>query len=479
MSESKALPVLPNEPPQGTGESEPDFSQPVVQSYMIGIFLGVNAIEDTYLLVEGPDCIHMKTQYVQGNHDWLSTLTSVSGYHRVANTALHPVEMTASRERELSEFLQRMAARDHVDGLLFTSMPMAFITGADYDRLCSEVGEATGKTIVPIAGKSLSGDFLDGYAEVLQGLAKALPLEGGEPDPKKVALIGNLFDRNEGDNRGNVRHLRELIEGLGVEVTSIWLEGRRFHELSAVKDAGVVVSLPYGRRAAKRVARRTGAKLVESPLPFGLEATEQMLRLIAETTGTEDRLPSVLDRGLAEVIPSLEWIQPFMLQGRKVGFVGDPHLAEAMHQALKVVGAELVVAVITNYPHHARKLAEKLGSGVELIVGPRQMAMSRQLSEAMNRLGVDLLVANSEGANVGPEIASVELGFPSIYTHALYDRPFLGFQGFLAFVDSWTNATRRNELYRHHAKYMKGGAGDGGQDEGRKKEEVRRLAPTA
>jgi nitrogenase molybdenum-iron protein alpha/beta subunit len=43
-------------------------------------------------------------------------------------------------------------------------------------------------------------------------------------------------------------------------------------------------------------------------------------------------------------------------------------------------------------------------------------------------------------------VATVELGFPSIYNHCLFERPFLGFQGFLAFVDSIVNATRRQEL---------------------------------
>ena len=100
-----------------------DFSMRVGYTYLLGVYLAVNAISDAFLLVEGPDCTHMKTQYIQGNHDWLSTLTSVSGLHRVANTALHPSLMSESREANLRERLERMAAHPEVTGLLLTAMP--------------------------------------------------------------------------------------------------------------------------------------------------------------------------------------------------------------------------------------------------------------------------------------------------------------------------------------------------------------------
>ena len=87
---------------------EEDFSLRTTYTYLLGVYVAVNAIKDAYLLVEGPDCTYMKAQYIQGNHDWLSTLTSVSGFHRIANTALHPdhrallrqTRQAASREME-------------------------------------------------------------------------------------------------------------------------------------------------------------------------------------------------------------------------------------------------------------------------------------------------------------------------------------------------------------------------------------------
>ena len=54
----------------------------------------------------------------------------------------------------------------------------------------------------------------------------------------------------------------------------------------------------------------------------------------------------------------------------------------------------------------------------------------------------------------------VEFGFPSVYSHALYDRPFLGFQGFMAFVDTLANALRQGELQRAQRAMLEG-AGEG------------------
>lgn len=430
---------------------ETEYGQRVAYTYMTGVFLAVNALRDAYLLVEGPDCVHMKTQFVQGNHDWLSTITSVSGYHRVANTALHPVHMTRSREERIRELLGRLAKHPATGGILFTSMPMAFITGADYERLCSEAAQLSGTSVVHIPGKSLSGDWLDGYAESLLSLARQLPLPtpAGALDPRKVAIIGHLYDRNEGDQRANVAHLRELLVALGLEPVSVWLEGQDFADLAAAGSAGTVLSFPYARKAARALAERTGARLIVCDLPFGLDATERWITQLGEELGLQERAREVIERELEHVVPQLEWVIPFVFQGRRLAFVGDPHLAQGLAEIATMLGAELTHVAITDPALHARGLAEKLGPSKQLLVWPKQQALRDFLNQAVASERVSLVVTNLHGVGVGGGAAAwVELGFPSLYTHALYDRPYLGFRGFLAFVDTLANTVRRHEVTR-------------------------------
>jgi nitrogenase molybdenum-iron protein alpha/beta subunit len=430
---------------------EEDFSMRVAFPYLLGVYLGVNAIRDAFLLVEGPDCSYMKSQYVQGNHDWLSTLTSVSGFHRIANTALHPSMMTDSREAPLREMLGRIAAREATGGLLLTTMPMATITGADYDRLCREVSRETGRSVAHVPGLSMSGDWLDGYDRTLRSLARSVDLSGGKPRPRRVAIVGYLWDRNEADHTANLRVLREMCEAAGVELTGVWLSGGSFADLRSVRDAGTILSLPYGRVAARLVAERTGAEVVELPLPFGLRAAEEWMRVLGERFGAAEGARAYVERMLDGIAPRLEWLIPFLFQNRQVGFIGDPHLLPGFRDVVEVLGARLRLAVLTNRPSHAGAAAEAL-EGVASLTWPKLRAFVQFLSRQLLEDDLHLLVANNYGMSMPLlDTAVVEFGFPSVYGHALYDRPFLGFPGFLALVDTLANALRQNDLARARA----------------------------
>jgi nitrogenase molybdenum-iron protein alpha/beta subunit len=430
---------------------EEDFSMRVTYPYLLGVYLGVNALRDAFLVVEGPDCSYMKAQYIQGNHDWLSTLTSVSGYHRIANTALHPSMMTASREEPVRELLRRVASQPATGGTLLTTMPMAAITGADYDRLCREVARETRTDVVHVPGRSLSGDWLDGYDRTLLALARQLDLPRGKPRARRVAVVGYLHDRNEDDHAANLRVLHEMCEALGLELTSVWLSGGRVRELRAVADAATILALPYGRAAARQLARRTGAAVVDLPLPFGLRASEEWLRVLGDRFGVAERARAYVERQLAGIAPRLEWLVPFLFQNRTVGYVGDPHLLPGFREIVELLGARLRFAVLTNRPAHAAAAQPAL-DGVASLAWPKLKAYLRFLCRQLLDGELHLLVANNYGMSVPlPDAAVVEFGFPSVYSHALYDRPFLGFPGFLAFVDTLANALRQNDLSRARA----------------------------
>jgi len=423
-----------------------EFSQRLEYSYLTGVYLAVNAIRDSRLVVEGPDCTYMKAQYVQGNHDLFSTLTSVSGYHRVVNTALHPAMMTDSREEPIRELLTEVASHPSTAGAFISSMPMAFITGADYERLCRDVREETGTEVVSIRGLSLQGDWLDGYAETLRSLAKQLALPRVETDRRKVAVVGHLMDRTEYDQRANVAEITDMLQALDLEVVSLWLSGQGFEDLARVAEAGTIISLPYARKAATVLARRTGAKVVELPLPFGLKACEEWMTALGEEFGEEGKARSYIEARLASIIPRLEWLIPFVLQNIRAGWVGDPHLFPGFTEIIELVGGRLVYGVITNRPSHARGIAD-LVEGYDLQVHPRQKTFVRTLAKHLLDDGLNLLVTNDFGMRIPAYgIAFHDFGFPTVFRHELHDRPFLGFRGFAAFVSDLANRLRQKEV---------------------------------
>ncbi|MBI5534493.1 MAG: hypothetical protein HY898_17340 [Deltaproteobacteria bacterium] len=433
----------PQRPMQGDPNA-PDYTQRVTFTFMVGVYVAINAVRDLYLLVEGPDCTYMKTQYLQGNHDWLSTLTSVSGVHRIANTALHPAQMSGSREESLQQTLLRVASNPAVPAVALTSMPMAFITGAEYGRLTREVSRQTGKSILHVPGKSLSGDWLDGYSEVLLAMATQLDLSGGKPAPNKVGIVGYLYDRNEQDHVANVRELDRMCKAVGLELVSVWLSGQDFHELAAIRDASVIISLPYARKAARQVAKRTGARLLELELPIGLQTTEAWMREIAKISGKLDAAEAFIDQELSAIVPRLEWVIPFVFQNRSVAFIGDPYVMPGIAELVSTVGMKLSFAVITNRALHAAGLSQRFPE-VELLLYPKMKGLMRFLTRRFETGPVHLTIANNAGI-LGGEGAILEFGFPSFFRHALYDRPFLGFAGALALLDSMAFSIRWQEV---------------------------------
>jgi nitrogenase molybdenum-iron protein alpha/beta subunit len=425
-----------------------DFTERQNYPFMVGVYLAVNAISDAFLLVDGPDCAHMKTQYVQGNHDWLSTLTDISGFHRVANTALHPFQMARSREANLVDRLARMAAHPPAGVVMVTPMPMAAITGVDYERLARQAAANGGTTpVVSIPGRSLSGDWLSGYAAALSSLAKHI----GDPAPEPgcVALVGYLMDRNEGDHRANLRDIEELLRGLDLELVSVWLSGKRFEDLRAVRRASLIVSLPYGRRAARLLSRRLGVPVLETGLPFGLDGTARWVREVARATGREKLADRLIERELDRVIPPLEWVVPVVFLHRTVSFIGDPFFLEGFLDLTTELGCRHGPMMVTARADHAPALAER-ADALRLVFEPTRKQMMEHL-EPIHHNEVDLVVTNSTGSHLmGGSTPVMEIGYPSFFTHALYARPFLGFDGALAFIDSMGNALRRIDLMRMH-----------------------------
>lgn len=246
-----------------------------------------------------------------------------------------------------------------------------------------------------------AGSWQDGYAAALEGLAAGLDLSGSRPERGRVAVVGCLMDRNEGDGRGNVAELERMLRALGLEPASIWLSGRPLESLRQARRAEAVVSLPHGRRAARILARRLRARLVEAGLPFGLEGTRRFLELLGREFGRGRRAAAFTRRELDRVAPRLEWSVPHSFLNRRFVFAGDTHYEAAFAELIAELGGRV----------------ERLG---------RRGGVPE---------GTDLLVADTRTLRrTRPSCAWLEFGFPCELTHCLPDDPFLGFPGALGFL---------------------------------------------
>ncbi|MFI5360707.1 MAG: nitrogenase component 1 [Elusimicrobiota bacterium] len=406
---------------------------------LIGVYLAVNAIADAYILVDGPDCTLYKAHFIHGRHDLNSTLLRSDGRHRVAFTNVCSRGVVKEHDDVIRRHLATLDGLDESGLVLVTALPMCSITGVDYGRLLRSDGEAAMKPAVAIPPDSLVGDWLDGYAQTLDSLARGLEIPPGGIRPGRVAVVGYFMDRNECDHAANLIEIRRMLGALGLETAAIWLEGRNAADLKRASEAEIIVSLPYGRAAACRIAQRTGARLVEAPLPFGIPKTLQFLRDVAEAAGCPAKAEAFIEMELSRLMPRLQRIVPHLFLHRKMAFMGDPHLADGFLDIADDLGVSISGTIV-----RGRRAHGGVREGGVVLYEP--FTMSEEVSRLLQS-PLDLFVSSwhEQGALPAAD-ATMEFGFPSYTQHVLYERPFVGFNGFVSFVDRLAGelSARRN-----------------------------------
>jgi nitrogenase molybdenum-iron protein alpha/beta subunit len=449
-----------------------DTSQRLSQTCLIGVYAAVNAIPDAYLLVDAPDCAHLKGQFIHGNHDWMSTLVSISGYHRLANTALHCWKVIDKRDETIVARLRKMGEFAGSGLVFMTSMPMATIVGVDYARLCHLAQDASGTDTFHIVDKAIDGDWMDGYAEVLLTLAKGMAVDRGpaapQKDPRKVAIVGYFMDRNEEDHQGNLRELRRLLAGLGLELSTVWAGGEPWAQMKrGVQEAGTILSFPYARRAAQTLGRRLKTPVVECRLPFGLKATVEWLEQLGATFDRAEQAGALIAAELKEIMPRLEFVVPYQFLHRRLLFVGDPFHSEGFLEIAADLGCRVPFLAVTARRHNAKSVRALRDAGAlaetTVLIDPRMWGFQERFSPVQR--SVDLIVSCNTTTS-DAEQGYLEFGFPSYERHALYDRPFLGFRGMMALVDDMARELRRVDQARLRRERNRHGEGGGAGETG-------------
>jgi len=201
-----------------------------------------------------------------------------------------------------------------------------------------------------------------------------------------------------------------------------------------------VISLPYGRQAAARLAARTGARLVETDLPVGLRGTSAWLASVRTAAGLKGPLPpplARLERATArELAPALA-----ALAHSNIVFAGDPYLYSAVRGFALELGMRVPAAFISSF---SRPLSAP-GPAAKLVMFAPAVAEAAKALAAFGRydrphLGVCDSLAITEGFAGSAPV--VELGFPSYAHHCLNDEPFMGYAGARSLAGRLLNAVQ-------------------------------------
>lgn len=404
-------------------DSQEAFDRTFNLPYLMGYFLAANAVKDLCALVDGANCVMQKVDLLAGNHDLFCTLLSEDGMHRTVCTMASPLSPHKNPEKKLAALVNSLAASGRFGAVALTGLPFCRLSGTDYAGVAAAAGGGVPVCDVPAA--SMEGDWLDGYDATLEALARRLPLTG-KRSRRKAAVVGYFMDRNEHDHLANLSQMRRLLALAGVDLVCVWPSGGDCAQLSRAGEAGLVISLPYGRRAARTLAGRTGAALLETGLPMGLAGTSAWLAAVRRAAGLKGPLPPAVtaeERAASEaVFPALRG-----LACKRFLFSGDPYLFAAFSSFASELCAEVSAAFLCSAP---RPYGTAALPG-RLLFAPQPEAARAALA-ALGRyekpaLAVTTTFGVTEGLTGGAPF--VELGFPSYGHHCLAPEPFLFYEG--------------------------------------------------
>lgn len=413
-----------------------DFSQPAVYPYLLGAYACVNAVPGVTMLVDGPKCAEAKAEYLYGSGDLFSDLLGHSAPNRVVCTGTSPERMTADPESGIVARAGRMLETSSPEACLLAPMPLAAVAGLDYARALGPLFSSSGVPFSALPGSSLSGDWLAGYGDALAALAGIMPLGRAARRPRKVAVVGNPMYRREYDCLGNVRELESLAAAAGVEL-AVWPGGGSLRSSAReLAGASAVIGLPHGLKAAEVLARRMGVPFVGAPLPFGLAGTGAFLAAAARCAGRCAEMAAVIKEARARVYGRSARLVSAVLSGGRAVCVIDPLLEPGLRSVLSDIGVEPAEVV-----HTSRAAGGRAGSAAGL---------KRLIKESFpGKCGL-LISSNLSPFFVYVGGAYLEFGFPVYNRHCLEESPFLGYSGFLRFIEQAANtvlAARKDPPY--------------------------------
>ncbi|MDH5491779.1 MAG: nitrogenase component 1, partial [Myxococcales bacterium] len=237
-----------------------------VPPFLDGVYLGTNAIPDAYLVIDCPSGCFGKCERIALNHDLGSTLFDPMGKHRIVQSGINFAELTMGSERALGQLLHSVVEKTQPKALIMTQATSALLTSNDLEALCLRYGAELELPIVYLPPQTLEGDYVDGYEAFLEALVEALLPPASEPRAalEGVSLVGFLVHRLEEDQRADLEELRRLVEALQLPLRGILLDGSPMETLAEALKAEALIELPHAGQAARRIAERTGARVLEA-----------------------------------------------------------------------------------------------------------------------------------------------------------------------------------------------------------------------
>jgi nitrogenase molybdenum-iron protein alpha/beta subunit len=439
-----------------------------VPPFLDGVYLGINAVPDAYLLIDCPSGCFFKCERIALNHDLNSSLFDPLGRHRIVQSGINFEDLAMGSEAVLERIARRVRDGAKPPALFLTQSSPVVVTSNDMVTFAGSLAERLAIPVSYLPPRTMDGDYLDGFACFVEALSEVAEKRSGSrkrtagaagTDRGEVTLVGYFADRLEEDHVANLAELRRLVGLLGGNLAGVLCGGDSLQDLERAMEAPVLVELPYGGKAARRIADRTGARVVSAPLPVGIGGTERFIGALGEPLGVSGpMLRDILGAELGALMPTLERVRSRFLSDRRAAVAADPAMAGGLSGFLAELGMDVpVVSVRTRAEDRLEEVRQAVagaGLGGSVVHDLSVPALRQTLEKAANDRELDLLIGSSLERDTACDLGLgfVEIGYPSFVTHALFPRPFLGFAGVRRLADDLVNAVQQLDHERNRAR---------------------------
>jgi len=418
---------------------------PTTLTFWDGITLSTNAVSDICLVIDSHLCGYDRPGKTGVAHDLMSSLMNWSGRHRVYYSRLEANDFVMGSEQKLKSKVREIAASQSPAIVWITQSSAVFLMGQDTENTAAELESETGVQVAVIPSNVLVGDYLNGYGAAMEILSQRVSLAASSKRPDTVAIVGYLMDRLEEDNQANLRELRRMCGGIGEAISSIWLCGSTFAELSSVAEASHILSFPYGRRAAAILGKRLECPVTDMELPIGLDGSVKWMRALGKLFGREKEAEAFISQELDSIVPRLERIVRSTFMNRNVALAAEPNIAPGLASYLGELGMRMrAVALRTRIQSVPTSIMDTLNvdsQSVPVITDPTLPELESQWRNLFDAENLDLIIATGSERTAAKslKVPFFELGYPSYVRHALTDSPWIGFRGAIWLADALFN----------------------------------------
>jgi len=416
-----------------------DYSCPTGPTFLDGVLLVASAIPDAGLVYRGSTCVEERIRQTLYPHAGDDCLNASTRDGRLVLTMDPYTVAVMGTEDRVADAVEHLASRDDIRLVLLASLSRYTLTGEKLDPLARALDARTpGVTVQALSTRLLNRDHHDAFRAFYDGLAKRLVAEGTDASaPGTVGILGYPRLRDGGDSRGDLEELGRLVEALGLTCAGAILDGRPSTAFPAVAKAGTLVAFPDAECAAATLSAATGAGVVSGTLPVALGDTGSWIRGIAEKTGSEGHVETIVNEELRRVVPLLDRFVHHGLLGRRAIVAATaewlPSLVRCLQEDLGVV----VCAAVARTRHH--DLEESWQAPADLHLDTGTAGLNDLVDDARGGGGLDLIIGSNWEFNAlqreHRSVPFVEFGYPQRRVSFLRPAPHLGYTGVLTWAE--------------------------------------------